>query len=150
MAKIELERIEEVATVLGGKKALGVAISDADQMRRAVRRGLSFKSLEALAGLLHLQNEDEVVVVTGMAPRTLARRKVSETLTPDESDRLYRVARVAARAMDVLGSTERAKIWLKKRNEALGGEVPLQLLDTEVGAHQVEAVLGRIEHGVFS
>ena len=85
-----------------------------------------------------------------MAARTLARRKVSQTLRPDESDRLYRVARVAARAADVLGSSEKAERWLKKPNPALGDEVPLRILDTDIGAQQVEAVLGRIEHGVFS
>lgn len=150
MAGIELERIEAVATVLGGKKALGVSLSDPDEMRLAVKRGLPFESLVAVAGALHLENEQEIAAVTGMAPRTLARRKASRTLTGDESDRLYRVARVTARAADVLGSPEKAERWLKKSNQALGGEVPLHVLDTDVGARQVEALLGRIEHGIHS
>ncbi len=150
MAHVEHERIDDVATVLGGKRTLGAAISDRDEMRRAVKRGLPFKSLEALAHTLHIEDEQEVAAVAGIAPRTLARRKASRTLSPEESDRLYRVARVAARASDVLGSTEKAERWLKKPNQALGGEAPLHMLDTDIGARQVEAVLGRIEHGVAS
>jgi putative toxin-antitoxin system antitoxin component (TIGR02293 family) len=80
----------------------------------------------------------------------LARRKDKRTLNPVESDRLYRLARVALMAIEVLGSHEKAKQWLERPNRALGGETPLSLLDTDIGARQVEAVLGRIEHGVFS
>lgn len=149
MANIELERIASVATVLGGKKALGGQIADVEGMRRAVRRGLPYRSLEALAEALSLESEEEMASVAGLAPRTLARRKTSRTLRPGESDRVYRVARVTARAVEVLGGREKAERWLKKSNAALGGEVPLRALDTDLGARQVEAVLGRIEHGVL-
>lgn len=150
MADIELERIEAVATVLGGTKVMGARISDSVEMRQAVKRGLPYKSLLALAATLHLQNEQEVAAITGMAPRTLARRKARQILSPEESDRLYRVARLTTRATDVLGSAEKAERWLKRANQALGGEIPLGALDTDLGARQVEALLGRIEHGVHS
>jgi uncharacterized protein (DUF2384 family) len=32
----------------------------------------------------------------------------------------------------------------------LNGELPIRLLDTDVGAQQVEDILGRIEHGIVS
>jgi putative toxin-antitoxin system antitoxin component (TIGR02293 family) len=68
----------------------------------------------------------------------------------DETDRLSRLAGVAARAAEVLGSTEKAAHWLQRPNRALGGRVPLELLDTDAGTQQVAEVLGRIEHGVYS
>ena len=40
--------------------------------------------------------------------------------------------------------------WLHTANRALGGQMPLQLLDTDLGSRQVEEILGRIEYGVFS
>jgi putative toxin-antitoxin system antitoxin component (TIGR02293 family) len=86
-----------------------------------------------------------------VAPRTLARRKGSESsFSSIESDRIYRVARIMSLSIEVLGSKEKAKEWLSRPNRALGGESPLNLLDTDVGAKQVEEVLGRIAHGVFS
>ncbi|MEY4909469.1 MAG: hypothetical protein RL260_3187, partial [Pseudomonadota bacterium] len=30
------------------------------------------------------------------------------------------------------------------------GEVPFDLLDTDIGAHQIEDVLVRLNHGIFS
>ena len=66
------------------------------------------------------------------------------------SERVYRLADLMARATDVLHSDEEAKYWLKTPKKALGGETPLSLADTEIGAKEVKDLLGRIEHGVFS
>lgn len=65
----------------------------------------------------------------------------------DESDRLLSIA---ARAAEVLGSEEKASRWLHSPNRALDGRRPLDIVDTDLGAREVEAVLGRIEHGVYS
>lgn len=67
-----------------------------------------------------------------------------------DSDRLSRFVRILAETSDVLGSEEKASHWLHAPNQALGGKTPLSLIDTDVGARQVEEVLGRIEQGVFS
>ena len=58
--------------------------------------------------------------------------------------------RIMIRAVEVLGSREEASRWLHAPNPALGGQTPLELLDTDLGSRQVEDVLGRIEHGVYS
>jgi putative toxin-antitoxin system antitoxin component (TIGR02293 family) len=83
-----------------------------------------------------------------MPPRTMARRRQTGTLLPDESDRLYRIAHVADQAVSVFGAEDKATTWLQRPNVALNGELPIRLLDTDVGTRQVEDLLGRIEHGV--
>jgi putative toxin-antitoxin system antitoxin component (TIGR02293 family) len=71
-------------------------------------------------------------------------------LTPDESDRLVRVARVMAHTLQVLGSRDKALEWLRGANRALDGSVPISLLDSDIGAQQVSEILGRIEYGIYS
>jgi putative toxin-antitoxin system antitoxin component (TIGR02293 family) len=71
-------------------------------------------------------------------------------LTPSESDRTVRVARVYANAVEMIGDAEKAIEWLRTPNRALGGERPLDQLDTDVGAQMVDDVLGRIAYGVYS
>jgi putative toxin-antitoxin system antitoxin component (TIGR02293 family) len=71
-------------------------------------------------------------------------------LSPEESDRTMRLARVMAHAEETFGDTERAGHWLQTKNLALGGEVPLDLLDTDAGSKEVEAILYRIDYGMFS
>ena len=91
-----------------------------------------------------------LAAILSIPERTFARRRHERRLRADESDRLVRVARIAALAEGTLGGKERAIHWLHRPNRALGLAAPLSLLDTEIGARQVEDVLGRIAHGVYS
>lgn len=50
----------------------------------------------------------------------------------------------------MIGDEEKAVEWLQTPNRALGGERPLDQLDTDVGAREVEDLLGRIAYGVYS
>jgi putative toxin-antitoxin system antitoxin component (TIGR02293 family) len=95
-------------------------------------------------------NREEISSALDLPPRTLARRKQERRLRRDESDRLFRLVRIASQASEVLGGEGKAGRWLHTPNRALGGKPPLELLDTDLGSRQVEEVLGRIEHGVYS
>jgi putative toxin-antitoxin system antitoxin component (TIGR02293 family) len=87
----------------------------------------------------------------GISPATLQRRiKSRGRLTPQESDRVVRLARLLGKATDVLESREQARQWLTTAQRGLGGAVPLDYAQTELGAREVENLLGRLEHGVFS
>ena len=55
-----------------------------------------------------------------------------------------RMARVYANAVEMIGDEGKAIEWLRTRNRALGGEKPIDHLDTEVGAQMVEDILGCI------
>lgn len=93
----------------------------------------------------------EIVSASLSIPRrTLARRKEQARLSADESDRVVRLARLVAAALDIFGDQRKASAWLKKPNRALGNTTPLSQMDTDVGVRQVERVLMRIEHGIFS
>jgi hypothetical protein len=67
------------------------------------------------------------------------------TTTPDGDS-----ARLRAKAIDVLGTPEKADSWLQAPNRALGGATPISLIGTGAGAQEAINVLGRIEYGVFS
>ena len=54
------------------------------------------------------------------------------------------------KAVEVMESEENARKWLASPQAGLGGAVPLEYAETEVGAREVEDLLGRIEYGVYS
>jgi len=140
----------DVLELLGGEQVLKRQVSGVKDLREVLREGLPFRALESLAKAMEVQTAALSKIIR-VAPRTLARRKGSESnFNSIESDRIYRVARIMSLSIEVLGSKEKAKEWLSRPSRALGGESPLSLLDTDVGAKQVEEVLGRITHGVFS
>jgi len=86
----------------------------------------------------------------GLSKATLHRRKATGRLHAAESDRVVRYARLVGRAREVLESEEAARTWLRSPQVGLGGAIPLDYAETEVGAREVEDLLGRIEHGVYS
>jgi len=134
---------------LGGQNVLRGGRPGLTELGERVRGGLPYAALEAVMRQLGL-NREQVAEALHLPERTLARRKKERRLHPDESDRLFRLARIAAQTAEVLGSTDKAARWLRQPNRALGGRVPLALLDTDAGTREVEEVLGRIEHGVVS
>jgi len=141
---------EYVVDVLGGSGVFkGKGVPTVADVRQRIKDGLPYRSLESLRERLRL-SVPETASILDMPARTLARRKQSRRLDAHESDRLYRVARVAAHAFDVFGTEDNAATWLRRPNRALGGEAPIHLLDTDVGARQVEDTLGRLEHGIVS
>jgi len=141
---------EYVIAALGGPKVFkGRVAPTPTELLNRVRTGLPYRSLESIRERLNLSLL-EAAVVLHVPLRTLARRRQERKLDADESDRLYRLARIAAQAVSVLGSDEKAATWLRRPNRALNGEAPLALIDTDLGARQIEDVLGRIEHGVVS
>jgi putative toxin-antitoxin system antitoxin component (TIGR02293 family) len=141
---------EYVVEVLGGPSVFkGRTVPTSTELRERIRQGLPYRSLESVRERLRL-SAPEAADVLHMPTRTMARRRQARKLDPDESDRLYRIARVAGQAVSVFGAEEKATTWLQRPNRALNGELPIRLLDTDVGARQVEDILGRIEHGIVS
>lgn len=122
---------------------------EAAYMIEKVRDGLPLSEFHALREMLGL-SEERLAGLLGLSRATLHRRKLGGTLDRAASDRLVRYARLLSRAESALGSMESARSWLAAPAVAFRWECPLDFADTEVGAREVEALLGRIEHGVFS
>lgn len=142
--------VAAITAVLGGQKVLKRKVRSEDDLRLATRKGLPVETLPALAQKLAVERKTLAKVV-GISDRTLSRRMASESrLSMEESDRMLRLARVFAMTEDTLGSAEKAARWLQKPNLALGGDVPLELLDTDTGTRMVETILNRIEYGIYS
>lgn len=55
-----------------------------------------------------------------------------------------------ALAINVLEDKQQAIEWLSTPKIALDDQVPLELLFTGIGAREVEKLLKRIEHGVYT
>ena len=116
----------------------------------AIQAGLPSNAVLELAGRVGV-TRTVILKKLDISESTMARRsRAKSRLTPQESDRLVRIARVFAYATEVFGSEEKASQWLRLPIRALNFTTPFEYLDTEEGARQVEAVLSHLEHGVFS
>lgn len=130
--------------------SLGVRYDNLLEAARLVEAGLpmsAFVRLQQASGLTLERLKQAVRVSEG----SFARRKKSGRLSPDESERLLRIARIFERVTGLYdGDQIGAREWLETPIPSLGNERPLDLAQTEPGAREVEDLIGRIEHGVVS
>ena len=119
------------------------------QLIKRVEAGVPFSDLETLGKVLDLSLE-RLSSLIGISRATLHRRKQEGHLHVQESDRVVRYERLFAQAAKVFGSKEQALGWLKSPQRGLAGGVPLEYARTEIGAREVEKLLGRIDYGVYS
>lgn len=141
--------LQAVVAELGGESVLGRTVRTDNDLRSAIREGFP---QEVVGSVMHAAGLTlkELSATLDLSPRSLQRRRHQGRLARYESDRLYRLARTIALAKRYIGDQEAATRWLKRPNRALGGHVPLELMDTEPGARAVENVLGRIAFGGVS
>jgi putative toxin-antitoxin system antitoxin component (TIGR02293 family) len=144
-----VNELQAVARELGGRRTLGCVPTTDHNLREAIRKGFPPAVVEALMRASGLTLK-ELAEALDLSTRSLQRRRSSGRLARFESDRLYRLARIVALAEEALGDHGRAQLWLKRANRALGGASPIDAIDTELGARQVENVLGRIAFGGIS
>jgi putative toxin-antitoxin system antitoxin component (TIGR02293 family) len=119
------------------------------ELIRRIQKGLPFSELQTLQTKIDLPLE-QLAGKLSISRSTLQRRKTNGRLSPDESDKVMRFSRLLRQATDLFGDVEKARAWLKHPQYGLGGAVPLDYAETEIGAREVENLLGRMKYGVYS
>jgi len=129
---------------------LGLTAANPAELVEQLERGFSFKTLQTFESRSGLALS-RLAATIGIPERTLARRRVSRRLTPDESERLLRISAIFEDALGLFeGDVAAAVKWLTTPRKALGDRAPLAYARTEPGAREVENLIGRLEHGIFS
>jgi putative toxin-antitoxin system antitoxin component (TIGR02293 family) len=129
---------------------LGLETFAAPDLLKTVGKGFTYRTFERFQRNTALPFEFLLALID-IPRRTLTRRKREGRFLPDESDRLLRASRLFGRALELFeGDRQAATDWLTAAQPALGGATPLDLAKTDVGAREVERLIHRLEHGVFS
>src|SRR6266699_7124099 len=119
------------------------------ELIRQIQKGLPFSDLKVLQDSIDMPFE-QLAAKLSISRSTLQRRRTAGRLSPDESDKVMRFSRLLEHATNVFGDIEKARAWLKFPQHGLGGAVPLDYAETEIGAREVDNLLGRIDYGVYS
>lgn len=114
---------------------------------KAIQKGFPTRAL--IFTLNHLRHITHVkfTEVTKLSLRT-AQRRSSSRLNQNQSEQLWRFARVLCLAEGAFGEREKAERWLCSPATMLGRRLPIDLLDTGAGAEIVEDMLVQLEGGV--
>lgn len=141
-------RVEGDATVFDRMgRLLDQSLRCESDVVRAVDAGLPAAAFARLTGALDI---DHGLI----APESTLRRRVQDNMrfTTDESERMVRIARVHALAVDLFGDEAAAQAWLNAPGAYVPGAAPVapyKLSVTDSGARLVEELLLRTAHGMF-
>lgn len=114
-----------------------------------IRSGLTKKALDRMLHAYDITTLD-MARILHISDRTMRRYETESVLDPEQSERLIELAKLFAHGISVFGSNERFRKWLHCEVYSLGGERPIDLLDTSIGIGLVDDVLGRIEFGIVA
>lgn len=129
--------------------SIGLQPQSSTELIAKIKKGLPVRAFERLCHNLEI-SEKALAGYLNIAISTLARRKKSGRMTFEESERIYRIARLFDRAVEVFGDKQMGRKWLKEPAWALGDVPPIEYAETELGAQEVDDLLGRIDHGIFT
>jgi putative toxin-antitoxin system antitoxin component (TIGR02293 family) len=131
------------------KKPVHAKAKHPHELIRRIQKGLPFSDLKVLQDSIDMPFE-QLAAKLAISRSTLQRRKVAGRLSPEESDKVLRFSRLLRQAADLFGDIDKGRAWLKHPQYGLGGAVPLDYAETEIGAREVENLLGRMKYGVYS
>jgi putative toxin-antitoxin system antitoxin component (TIGR02293 family) len=123
--------------------------TDVTRTIRRIRRGVSADVFAKLADALALSRQD-VANRLGLVARTLDRqRKAGVPLSPEASEKVLRLERILELTRRIVPDDRAAARWLLTPAGPLDNTAPIDLLDTDVGAREVEAYILGIGYGHY-
>jgi len=122
------------------------SLRDSERLEQ-IKEGFSAGLVPAFRMTFNLQERNVEILMNASISTLERRRREHKKLDSVASERLDRIAAVYALAEDVFESREAAAQWMSKINKALGGDAPIMLCETEIGAKQVRRVLQALEWG---
>jgi putative toxin-antitoxin system antitoxin component (TIGR02293 family) len=136
-----------IGEVMGGHRVLGGPLRSVLDLNDAVERGLPKETLRHVARRVFSDASEQRAMMHRVVPEATYKRR-RERLSPAESERTERLARVVATAEDVWQDREQAKRFLTTPHPEIGGKTPLDAALTELGARLAEEVMARIVYGL--
>lgn len=131
------------AMIAVGKLA-GVSLESSMDEVRLTQNGVACEAIDRLKDL----GTPNTTLRWIIKPRTLSTRKNNQKhLTPDETERWLRVAKIQALALEVFEGQEKANSWLQKPKRKFGDHSASVLIQCEAGAQLVEDTLNQIDSG---
>lgn len=139
---------ENIAEVMGGSAVLGHSIHSIGDLEGTISRGLPRRALRRTVERVYPAAGEARRVIFRVVPEATFKRRTR--LSPAESERTERLARVIAAAEHAWKSRADAREWLIHSHPELGGRTPLDSAMTELGARRAEELLERLFYGIPS
>ncbi|UCJ17773.1 MbcA/ParS/Xre antitoxin family protein [Pseudomonas sp. MM211] len=121
-------------------------LSEAERLQQ-IRDGFAAELVQAVKATFALPERNLEILLNASISTLERRRREHKLLDPVASERLDRIAMVCQLAEEVFESRQAAADWMSRANQSLGGQAPIMLCETEIGAKQVRRVLNALDWG---
>ena len=138
-------RNTQITELLGGVKIVGKSKDLAD----LAEAGLPKQALIFFLKKTSLE-ERRLYSYLDVTKRALDNYKPHEKLRLYISDRLIHLAEVYAKGKELFDSFGHFNEWLNRPSIDLGGEKPIDLVQSRKGVDQLLTLLGQLEHGILT
>lgn len=136
-----------VARVMGMSETQAAAPNPA-MIERAVEHGLPRAALHQVAVRLAGADPGRIARIEwGIVPRTTLERRQTR-LSPEESERTERAARLFVHAIRALGTEVEAREFMLTAHPMLDGRTPLEAVRTDLATRRAEHILNTLEYGL--
>lgn len=134
------------ARMLGGTKVLKSEVKSDRDLEKIVLNGLPIDTVELVVGQIYPGQTDKFYK---LVPRTtlIRRQKESSLLNVEESQKAERLARIFSFDVEVWSNKDKAREFMQKPHPMLEDRTPFETSLNELGARQVEQLLGRLMFG---
>jgi putative toxin-antitoxin system antitoxin component (TIGR02293 family) len=140
---------ETVVRLLDIPKRPSSALNSNFAYIQLIKSGLKNRSVNSF--IRHSSfTKKQVSRIIHVSERTLQRNTPDKTMDLGVSERLIDLARLFHRGMEVFDEKEKFLLWLNRPNKSLDNQLPIELIETNMGMDLVMDELLKIEHGVFS
>ena len=140
--------VARVSQVLGGARTLKHRVRTLNDLHDIVAEGLPKTSVRALFRHLSARYDVEVQPLRDFVASRATLKRRRTRLSPTESQRLERLARIVAMTEEVWQDQTATAEFLTRPHHGLRGRTPLQMAATDLGARQVEELLASIAYGL--
>ena len=114
-----------------------------------VRDGVSKRDLELLKDKAEL-DYTMLAKALSVTRATLINKKRDEKFGLVLSEKIVGLADLYSYGFEVFEDEDRFNQWMARPNQALGGQVPYDLIDNQYGREEVKNIIGRIDYGIYS
>lgn len=132
-----------------GNVAIPLKNLTSTQKMEIVKDGISKSYLVKLKKNTAL-DYDALAQALSVTRSTLINKKGSQKYSIPLSERIIALAELYSFGYEVFEDQDKFNAWMFHPNQALGGAIPFDFIDNIYGREEIQNLIGRIAHGIYS
>lgn len=116
------------------------------EIGQLVEAGIPSRQIAPLVEYLGMKVPD-IARAASVSPSTVSRWKAGTPIGEPGSNQFFRIDEVIRKGVELFGDLGELRVWLQSPNLALGNQIPMRLLTSQIGLELVDEALEALHYG---